>query len=241
MTENSFSEQMKGHSNAALMAVIYGREHYQPAAVEAALTELSLRNIPQEELNRIKSEWIQSIQQPNRNLTKISGYATRLLARMNPFQYSGVEKDIALIVVSISYYFVFQLLTGYSDLLNAFLYLFTSIYYLPVVLPYIMIPVGLYSFHKKRRLGWTLLCAWLSYSLVLLVPLCFELFHHRSIFLFSQRANASSLLVGFFIFGGMLYALNRKPVREALRISARWQWLTILLSATLTWFFLIRP
>lgn len=223
--ENPFSEVMKGQTNAALLAVLRDRERYQAAALEAAVAELSRRNISPEELEQL----------PAAGRSGVQKRAGRLMERMNPFLYSGVEKEIVMIIVSISYYLFFMLISGYGELVDAIRNFSLHTLTLLTLAPYLLVPPGLYFFHKRDRLGWTILCAWATASLASLPPSLAQLFHKREPGiignLFNQPADISTLLVAFLIFGGMLYALNKKPILLAFRVSPSRQLLTILLSA----------
>ena len=237
MTENPFSELMKGHSNAALAAVVQDREHYQPAAIEAALTELAQRNISPDELRLLQATLsTRRDPQPNHPVYRLRAFAGRVIGSLNPFQYAGVERDMAMIVVSISYYLLFLVIAGYGDMFQMLAGSWLNMQTLVTFLPYLLLLPGLILFHKRRQLGWLLLSTWTVSSIGSIISLCFSFFQSRESYFLYQPVSLSNLLVGFFIFGGILYALLRRPIRQTLHIPAYWILLAIALGALLSWF-----
>jgi len=237
MTENPFSELMKGHSNTALAAVIQDREHYQPAAVEAALTELAQRNISPDELLLLQDALsTQPDPQSDHPLYRLRAFTGRFISRMNPFQYTGVERDMSMIIVSISYYLLVLVISGYGTLLQTLAGSWLNTHILITSLPYLVLLPGLVLFHKRQRFGWLLLSTWAVWSIGSIVSLCLLFFQSREGYFMYQPLSPSSLLVGFFIFGGIFYALLRQPIRKSLRIPADWILLAISLGIALSWF-----
>jgi hypothetical protein len=236
MPENPFAEGLKTYSNAALLYIIFSKENYQAPAVEAAAAELTLRNVSQKEIEEIKTAWLEE-QKPatgNRVAGKLNLQLSRLLSPLNPFNRQGADRDIAMIIMSIGFFLFFNLTMGYEFLVLAIQKFFFRGPEMIQLLPFLLLPVGLYFFGKRKQLGWIVLCAWAVYSLVMLFPLFLEYFRGKEIFLFYQSASLGVLLTGVFIFGGIVYSLNRKAIRDALRISPLVQGLTIALSAGLT-------
>jgi len=232
MTENPFLVSFGTYSNIELYRILLDEEQYQPGAVNAARQVLHGRNLSEEEWNQLKKE-VQHQPYPtyeNRGMNRVKRKTKQLGDKLNPFYKTGVDKDISLIIISISFLLLFSLITGYDvllDLLAGFSFSSTSIM---LLFPYFFVSIGLFYFYRRDPLGWIILFAWTSYSfLTILLYFLYSLFEQQIIFF--VPVDHTTLVGTLIVFGSLWFAVIRRPVRAAFRISSIMLYTTLLLAA----------
>jgi hypothetical protein len=239
MSANPFLIQFKSYSDIELFEILSSKDQYQPQAVEAAWQELNLRDLSTEAWAQLEKHYRDKQEritqkQSNSPQLVLSKKAANWGERLNPFTRSGVDKDIAMIMLSISFFMVFSLVIGYSTLVQTLINFSFRTDDILQLFPFILIPPALYFFYKRDVLGWIILSVWTIYNIISLFPIIPWAFGVRKFYFLYQPADVATLLLGLIIFSSMLVALNRVPVREALKVTRRTQYATILFSIFLT-------
>lgn len=218
-----------------LYEIIRSPQTYTPEAIEAALAELNARQLSVDELAQLNDHWQRGQEkgQKKRNvqILEMKRRLNRFGRNINPFFKEGVEQDLWMIVVSISFFLVYNLLSGFDMILLTI----NSRMRAPemmLLLPFVLVPFGLYFFHRKDRLGWIILCAWVGTSIGMLLPHAWRVFTSQQQFAFLREQSPDRLIVllTFIIFGSYLYALLRLRILRVFRIHTAWAALVVLLS-----------
>jgi len=175
-TLSEFSKYYKTISNTELMHILENPGDYQPAAVEAAKKEFSERQLSEIEIKEAKepliAEQIKKEKQKQKigaieDKLKATGYT--LIETLNPVQsgISSPERKIRLIVIVFGglflYHFVkdFQMHLAFAKDFPKFPF-DTILYFVPLAL----LPVAIFTFWKRKSIGWTLLVIYLTLSAV---------------------------------------------------------------------------
>ena len=174
-TSNEFGKYYKTISNTELLNILENSTDYQPSAVEAAKKEFSDRHLSDAEIKEAKEPLIAKQIQKEKQKEKIkeiedkvkkTGYT--IIETLNPIQSDipSTEKTIRLIVIIFGGIFLYQLIKGFRNHL-AYIkdiprFPFESILYL---LPLILLPAATFTFWRRTTIGWTLLMAFLTYSI----------------------------------------------------------------------------
>jgi hypothetical protein len=174
---NEFQERFKNFDNRKLLKIIEDAENYQSIAVEAAKLELSNRNVSDEEVQSIKGEFkdkqaeIDKRKGQIRNVeNKAKEIGTELFETVSPIQKEPqtIDRKINLIVI------VFGILAAYQifkefDMIQ---FMFTDslaewdfsmvLYFLPMII----LPIAVFLFWKRNKIGWILMGAFFVYNIV---------------------------------------------------------------------------
>lgn len=244
MSVNPFLVQFKSYTNTELFGILFSNDQYQPQAVEAARQELSLRNLSAGEWLEMEKQWMASqeefVEKKSKSVDKVmANKIGKLGQHLNPFIRTGADKDIAMIILSVSFFMVFSLIVGYGTIvqtLRDFSFRYDDIL---VLFPFIMVPPALYFFYGRDKLGWIILSAWAVYNFILVFSIVSRLFRNQEFYFLFQPADPTSIFIGLAIFGSLLAALNRPPVLQDLAISKRMQWSTILIAIIISAFLIL--
>jgi hypothetical protein len=239
MSANPFLIEFKSYSDIELFEILSSKDQYQPQAVEAALQELNFRDLSVEawaqlEKHHRDKQELTTQKQNNAPQNVLSNKVANWGTRLNPFNRSGVDKEIAMIIISVSFFMVFSLIIGYSTLVQTLINFSFRADDILQLFPFILIPPALYFFYKRDALGWIILSVWTVYNIVSLFPIIPLALGMREFYFLYQPADAATLLLGLIIFSSMLVALNREPVRQALKVNKGMQYATLLVSIFLT-------
>jgi hypothetical protein len=228
MSENPFSNPFASYSNNELFRILQAKEAYPELAVEAARKELVSRDLP-------PALWRQLLlagQVPEEKAANgnIKNRMKNLGSALSPFNKSGVDKDLALIQLSISFLLLYVFIFSYDQLFTLLVHFSFSSPTCLLLLPYFLIPVGIYFFRRRLATGWIILCSWISYTFTYLLIFLVNTVLVRHVQPDTEGGlDRTSLILCSFIFGSLLYALNRKHVREALHIKPIVQYLSIVM------------
>lgn len=228
MTTETFS--FKAHTTHQLLDIIHSKDEYQTAAVEVAQTELLSRGYSAAELERFNKEWLAAqllkLEKEGNAIDKrLKASAQDLVTKANPFNKTGVAREIELIILFSMALLGYQFYTNYNNLLLLVeLFSFDGRTVL-AFLPYLFVPVGCYYFYKRDPLGWVILNCWYTYLSVVTVYSILRWKSYAQIPLLNYPPLYVFVLA-LLVFVAYLYAANRASVREALRISRSLQWRT---------------
>ena len=248
-SSNNFSEYYKTVSNAELLSILEKPSHYQAAALEAAKKEFANRQLSTGEINEAKQvlldKQFQKIQQRERikaveNKVKNTGQA--IFNNLNPFQrgISSLEKSIRLIVIAFTLLFFYQLITQFK----------TTLFYIKDIpafplesfsylLPQILLPLAIFLFWKRKRVGWILLAALIAYTTVLAFAMAVQSFLWKSSNvsaldnLFPMPSIASALF-SLALWIATFYIVCKPAIRQAYLIDEKKMYATITLSGLIT-------
>ena len=173
-TSNDFSKYYKTISNTELLNILENQSDYQPSAVEAAKKEFLERQLSDAEIKEAKEPLIAKQIEKEKQKEKVKAIEDKvretghtILETLNPIQpdIPSTEKIIRLIVIIFGGIFLYQFIKDFRTHL-AYIkdiprFPFESILYL---LPLILLPVATFTFWKRMTIGWTLLIAFLTYS-----------------------------------------------------------------------------
>lgn len=233
-TLTNFSEYYKTISNGELLHILENPDDYQLAAVEAAKQEFASRQLSEMEITEAKKPLIalqvKKEKQKKKvkifeNKVKSKGYS--LLDTLSPIQ-GGIpttEKSIRLIVIVFSGLFLYQVFRDYQ-LLKAYAQDFSRspLVSALILLPITILPIATFSLWKKRKIGWTLLTIFLSFSIVGVLWSLYQSFSWKpsgfaGLDNLIPRSSPVTYVVQLLFLGGTLYVLCKENIRDIFFIS----------------------
>lgn len=173
---NEFKDKFKKFDNRQLLKIVAEPENYQVAAIEAAKTELKLREVTDDEsrevlseLNELRKKKKHTDDQLKNGANSFGDFVRELSEILKPIHASpqSQERKINLMVLvfgSIALYRWYKELPMYfsyignwsiNDILGA------TIYHLPVLL----LSIGVVLFWLRKRLGWFIMSAFFLFQL----------------------------------------------------------------------------
>jgi len=248
VTDN-FGEYYKTISNAELLSILDKPTGYQEEAIKAAKKEFSHRNLSSQEVKEARQELFekqkQKIQQQEKIKAvekKIKSTGQAVVNNLNPFQtgISSVEKNIRIIVLSFAILFLYQLITGFKTTLfyikGIIEFPLDSAFYL---LPLVLLPISTFLFWKRKKAGWILLVAFITFTTVLTIASMIRSFFWEpsgftALDNLFQRPTISSIIISMLILIGTLYVLCRPKLRQAYSIDDWKMYASIILSGFAT-------
>ena len=238
MLSNAFSSQYKNYSTNELLDIINSKEDYQAEAIEAANAELASRNFNAEELEQLNSEWLAShllkLEKQGNTLEKrIKTSTNKVLEKANPLNRTGISREVALIIFSSAALLILQLLAQFDYLLVVIEYFLFGADTVLTLMPFLFVPIGLYYFKKRDRLGWVILNCWYVHLIIIILPMINFSFRETD-FLGFRYPTILSLAIRAFIYGCFIYACNKQSIKEAFKISSGLQIRTLFISAVIT-------
>jgi hypothetical protein len=253
---NDFSKLYKTISNSELLSILDNSSDYQPLAVEAAKQEFANRRLSDEEIQTAKASILDSQMQQRKRQQKVkeiqdkikSAWFTNIEA-INPVQpqMPSTEKTIRLVVIVFSILFFYKLIKDF----NTHLAWLNDIIGFPLgsfldLFPIVLLPLGAFSFWKKKKIGWTLLIIFLTFSAVETVWMLIQSFTWKTprfvgLDNLFPRPNPATFIIQLFFSIGALYVLCKENIREVFCIDRQKAIMTIGLTAfaTLILIFLI--
>ena len=228
MSENPFSNPFASYSNSDLIRILQTKEAYPELAVEAARKELVSRDLPP----ALWQQLLLTDQVPEEKAAdgNFKSRMRNLGNTLSPFNKSGVDKDIALIQLSISFLLLYVFIFSYDQLFELLVHFSFSSPTCLLLLPYVLIPVGIYFLRRRSAGGWIILCSWISYTFTYILAFLGNTVVSGHVQPDVEGGlDRTSLILCSFIFGSLLYSLNRKSVREALHIRPVVQYVSIVM------------
>lgn len=253
-TMNQFTERYKTYTNSDLLRVIETQSDYQPEAVEAAKTEINQRNLSDEELTEAKRELEaerQEYQKQNEKNAeaqrKVKTLGTSAFDTINLIQGSAptAERLIRLVIIIFGLIAIFKWYSQFG--LVKFMLTDNSagwdLSMLKYLLPLILLPIALVLFWLRKKSGWILMAAYLTYSAISAFGLIIMTWNMEPLgiptldSLFPQTSTTTQILTTLF-FGGTLWVLTRKEIKKHFSIKRQTAIATIAIAGILTIIFI---
>jgi len=253
-TLTNFSEYYKTISNSELLHILENPNDYQPPAVNAAKQEFAARQLSEIEIKEAKEPLIASQAKKEQQKQKLNifedkvkntGYS--LLDTLNPVQTGTptTEKSVRLIVIIFSGLFLYQATRDYQ-LFKAYIQDFprSPLVSCLILLPFIILPVAIFTFWKKRQIGWTLLTIFLTFSIVGVLWAFYQSLTWKPSGLVGldnlfSRPSLTTYVIQVLFFIGTLYVLCKKDMRDVFFISNRKMQTTIATTAVVSFLLIL--
>lgn len=170
---NEFQKRYKSFENHKLLKIIEEAEKYQPIAVEAAQLELSRREISDEEIQRVKDkvEGKKAVTEQRQNqVKKVKAKGTELFDIIKPIQENPptIDRKINLIVIVFGLMALYRIYQQF-DMIQLILTSNLAEWEISLVLfflPMILLPIGVFHFWKRNKVGWILMSIFFVYNFV---------------------------------------------------------------------------
>jgi hypothetical protein len=253
MNPADFSEYYKTLSTLELLIILENPGDYQLPALEAAKREMQNRELSPNEINAVKEQMEAARLQKEKQKEKvkviedtIKKAGNTIIDTLNPIQ-SGIpttDKLIRFIVIAYGGIFIFQLLTETRSIIATVKdiadYPVETIFYL---LPFVILPVGLFYFWKRKKRGWVLLGIFITYFIVHACWMLYEYFTWTSsgnefFDMLLPVTSPVSSWVQLLVLGGTLFVICKREIREIYKIDKQSMLLTILPAGLLVLFIL---
>lgn len=249
-TMTDFTEKFSTYSNTELLKIIESPDDFQPIAVETAKTIFESRQlsdkdieIARAELDALKQEKETADLKKKEFENKVKNIAASVLSTVNPIQAETPNSDKIIKIISIVFggLFLFQLYQEFGMISFMFTdsganWDFSMVLYF---LPLLIVPTATILFFKRKKIGWTLLAIFLSYSAVGSIGL-FILTVNRepSNFpaldnIFPQPSPTTHIMTLLF-FAGTLWTICKEAIREIYSVDKKYMFRTIGIIATIT-------
>lgn len=253
---NKFSEQYKTFSNSDLFRVIEKQSDYQEEAVEAAKIEINHRNLSDQEKTETNSELeAERLERQKHNEKraeveqKVKNLGTSIFDTINPVQKSipTAERLIRLITLFFGLIAIFKWYSQFG--LIIFMFSDNSVGWdlsmFEFFLPLILLPVAIILFWLRKRSGWILMTAYITYSAISAIGLIFMTWNMEPLGisaldnLFPQTSTTTQILRTLF-FGVTLWVLTKKEIKLHFNIN-RWIAIATIAIVTIFTFLYIAP
>jgi len=241
-TSNNFNEYYKKISDTELLSILENPGDYQPIALEAAKKEFVSRQLTDTEIQEARHPLLAKQAQKKKEKARMKAVETRIkntgdsfIDTINPIQ-SGVpstEKIIRLIVIVFGGIFLYQFIKDFR-IHVAYIKDFpghafeSSLYLAPVIL----LPVAIFTFWKRKKLGWILLTIFLTFSAVGSMWSLFQSFTWKpsgfpAMDRLMPRPSPTTYIIQLLFFVGTVIVLYKKNIREAFSVDKQTMGVTI--------------
>lgn len=251
---NQFSERYKSFSNSDLFRVIGNQSDYQAEAIEAAESEINSRSLSDREIREAKwdleSEEKEKQKQNEKRAKverKVRTLSTSVFDTIKPFQESPptTVRQIKLITFVFGLNALFKWYNQFG--LVEFMLIDNSAEWglslMEPFLPMILLPLALILFWLRKRSGWVLITAYLTYSTMLAIGQAIVIWRMGPFSepvldsLIPRIVPSGQILIAMF-FGGLLWLLRKGEIREHYSVSKQSSMATIGIAAVLTILFI---
>ena len=245
-----FEERYKKITNSELLEILSNPKNYKPLAIETAKKELLYRNLSSEDLSSAKLEnkykqldKKKLNEQKKLKVDKLNQTIYSFFDVINPLE-NGIETSekiirlFSLVFGGISIYKIyneFGLLLFFFTEPDLNIDLGVIVYFLPIII----LPIAVILFSKRKKTGWILLVAFLTYSTIIPAVLFFLDLGHKS----SQGPALDSVfpvmsnidyLIALLLFGSVLWTLNKKNIRKVFQVTKKTMIQTVAITTTIT-------
>ena len=219
---NPFAKTYTTFSLVKLLEIKASPENYQPLAVEAALSEIALRNVSkpemkqaQEELDVLLARKFERDQKTQAQIDSLTGKNWKLFGDLT----SSVAREIKWIVII---YLVFTLYV-FGNSFSYVEYVFSEGVELDwmgfwLIGSYLLYLITLFTFWKRMKIGWILMifqsvlnAVGASMSIIQTIKFSDSIYNSMEIGWYFYLGNILKLLV----FAAFAYLLLQKPMRKA--------------------------
>jgi hypothetical protein len=231
MSYHQFSQVYKTWSNLELFQLLQNKNDYQEEAVEAATAEINSRGLSQTELEILQEQFQQSesakqtIRQ-NSLAKRLEEKKGKIIADLNPLAVKTTEKNVRLLCYSIALIIFYNFIGDYRMISTMIMQGHFNSFTVLLLMPYLFVPIGIYSFWKKQKFGWSIIAIWLALSAVMIITgYIWELRISDDNVLnrFFPKRGLNHYLLLLFIFGGLLFYVNTKKITELFNIDKKFQ------------------
>ncbi|MCB9195067.1 MAG: hypothetical protein H6600_09415 [Flavobacteriales bacterium] len=251
---NEFIERYKTYSNSDLLKVIEKQSDYQAKAVEAAKSEIQERNLSDQEFQEAKNV-LKNEREERKKLNdkkalieqKVKAIGSTFFDTINPIQKSApsAEKLIRLITIVfglipiVRWYNEFGLITSILTDDKGGWDLSIVEYFLPLIL----LPAAIILFWLRKKSGWILMASYLTYSTISTIGLTIMTWNMQpsriaSIDNLFPQTSPITLMMTALFFGGTLWILTKKEIKELYEINKQTLITTFSISGILTMLFI---
>jgi hypothetical protein len=234
---NEFTDRYQKMASHELLEIITNAKDYQYSAVETAQKEIDNRELTERELNRAYSIIGIKLKEQQKGVKNRKEKEERLKSRffkfidpIHPFKscIPSFERTIRLIIIVFGIISIYQLI---SDI-DSFLYIIGSIgeedlSIFIFLIPYLLLPISVYLFWKRKKIGWVLLNLYFVFSLINLVVLMVWAFQYQSsdilgieTLLFPPTSPADYILPILF-YVGTIWVMCKKDMRTHFSIKLK--------------------
>lgn len=250
----NFSEYYKTISNSELLYILENPNDYQPLAVEAARQEFANRQLSEIEVKEAKEPLIAKQLKKEKQTqrikvleSKVKNTGHTLIDTLNPIQTGipATEKAIRLIVVVFGGLFLYQVIGDYTTL-KAYVKDIPSfpLVSLLTLFPFIILPIAVLTFWKRRSLGWTLLAIFLTFSSVGILWALFNFLSWKSSGVAGldhlvQRPSLTTYIMQLVFSISTLYVICKRKVREVYSINNNKMQSTIAITGMISFFLIM--
>ena len=244
---NSFAQRYKNLSAADLLGILENEAKYQPQAIEAAKSELNQRGLSGTELSDAKrvlktanEAKLRNEQKRVEKQEKIRRSVHSFVDVFRPVQKSPVRIErlitlvtIAFVVISLSNMFEYMPVLWSAGTLQAN-WRMSDIVFLFAPL---LLPIASYLFWRRKKMGWIMLCGYVSFTILNTFYLLFLNWNQGSSRTVIDSILPSSgyvaILGNLFFFGGMFYILTKKDLLSHFEVSRQAMRTTVIFAALL--------
>jgi len=229
--KNQFSDHMFKLSNSELLKVLESRADYQPEAIIAAEIELKNRDLTNKDLTEARIENNQQKERVEKKNEKFDEFKGEVINSLDPLSRNTFRKRIVLL----SGFFIVAFIFNLIDNIDLFKNLTTRIFDFTILEPIsvlILLPLGGLFIWKEKKLGWIILAGLLTFyttyylffqvaAIIIALTSDHELYTRTGEFKFTLKLI---FMLALWI------SINKKGLREYLRINNTIRWLTIIIS-----------
>ena len=234
---SEFTEHYSKLSNSALFEILSNSSSYKAAAIKTAKEEIESRNLSEIEVPMAK----QDIESKNREqeisrskrkqkVDKTKESLASYFDRINPFhsEITTAEKTIRLITIIFGGISIYNIYNEF-DMLQFQFENGISGWDLSMVeyfLPIFFLPLATILFWKRKRIGWIMLSAFLTYSGINAIGLFSITIGQQPIGIPAfdsafPTVSPFSYLISFFFFSGTLWYICKETIRIKYHITKR--------------------
>ena len=248
-TSNDFSKYYRTISNTELLSILENSSDYQPSAVEAAKKEFSDRRLSETEIKEAREALLAIQLQTKKQREKVKVIEDKvknaghtLIETLNPIQpgIPSTEKTIRLIAIVFGGLFLYEIISDFQMHL-AFLkdiprFPLESILYL---LPLIFLPIAIFTFWKRKSIGWILLVIFLTFSCAIALgslvdSLTWKSSGNEFLDTLFPRTSPTTYIIRLVFLIGTIYVLCKQNIRKEFSIHTQKMAATIGVTAFVT-------
>ena len=227
----SLEEKYKDYTNKRLIEIVIKSEDYQPEAVETAKIILSNRDVSSSEHKEVR-EAIEAEEQRQKSQEKkqletekkVFNFFKNLSNKINPFDKTEPTsiKILNLALLVYGYLLLEQFYYSFSFLIRSLVNF--DLILLLIIFEVIYILLTIYFFFKRKKIGWMMLVAWISYTAVSYIatiiytlnlsPAVIESFNRDD-----YKPNYLRLVFNLLFYIGSIVVLTLKNIRTLFSIS----------------------
>jgi hypothetical protein len=226
MKTEDFIEHYQGFTAADLLVILDNKKDYQQNAIEAAKQELNNRSLSSEELNAARQLIIDRKNKKSKPHEDALAFSGKIKSATNEIaegllpssdRSQPLKTKLILLILLFSVISVYQIGSN-----SQWLLLYTRIFLqspmasLAVLLPSVLLPVAILFFALRKKIGWILFAAFLTYSAVWSVRTLASSFHSNDeVFanLF-PRPSFTAQIISLAFYLGTLFLISRSDIRD---------------------------